>query len=73
MLKVVDLWHINLGLSKEIMKRPTRYNNLFHRLNYSNNAKIRVIFEGSFLKQEKVIFNHKMILRLHLRLHFHFV
>ena len=50
----------------ESLKPPTASNNsLVAELNYINNA-IQVKFDGSCLKQDKIIFTHKQVVNIYL-------
>ena len=50
-------------MSDESIKHPsTSDNSLKLGINYIGNTKIQLEFNGSRLKQEKITFNHKIIL-----------
>ena len=55
------------GLSDESIKHPsTSDNSLKLGINYIGNTKIQLEFNGSRLKQEKITFNHKIILNFYI-------
>ena len=53
-------------MSEESTKPPVKSDNSPNQgINYTNNAKIRVKFDGNCLEQEKVIFTYKTMLHFH--------
>ena len=54
------------GFSDEGIKPPATSNNSLNLWLNCINVKIRIKFDGSCLKQEKVTFNHKTILNLYI-------
>ena len=59
-------WESN-GLSNERMKTPVTSVNSFNPvINYFENARIPVHFDGNCLKQEKVIFAHKQVVNIYI-------
>ena len=54
-------------MSDESIKHPsTSDNSLKLGINYTGNTKIQLEFNGSRLKQEKITFNHKIILNFYI-------
>ena len=60
----VTVWK-SKGLSGENIKPPSTSNNSFNLgINYTDSTKIQVKFDGTCLKQEKLMFTHKKLVNM---------
>ena len=60
----VTVWK-SKGLSDENIKPPSTSNNSFNLgINYTDSTKIQVKFDGTCLKQEKLMFTHKKLVNM---------